>query len=249
MEIRFNLTEESLIKVLNFAAGERDDEKVLNYAQELTESTETNEKENNDERPYEVVKSDSLLTMMFGGFSNDKRKELIDRAKEYIKEYEKAYATKVNRKKRTVEVKTKVVTNVPSKTYVYPVYDHVWNKYIMKAWGIATYRGSTKDKNLFGIDATQPHDVVKGMEVLTLYEQGRGHWLKYKKGRVKELVLRETTNQPFRECIEFEKDKRLDNIVEGSYGNLYYFTQWNGRKTDRVQILSDTKAEYGGDES
>src|SRR5699024_2621064 len=126
---------------------------VLNYAQELTESTETNEKVNGEERPYEVVKTDSLLTMMFGGFSNDKRKELIERAKEYIKEYEKAYATKVNRKKRTVEVKTKVVTNRPSQTYLYPVTDHVWNKHIMKAWGIAAYRGDTRSQSLFGTDA------------------------------------------------------------------------------------------------
>lgn len=248
MEIRFNLTEESLIKVLNFAAGERDDEKVLNYAQELTESTETNEKENNDKRPYEVVKSDSLLTMMFGGFSNDKRKELIERAKGYIKEYDKAYATKVNRKKRTVEVKTKVVTNVPSETYVYPVTDHVWNRHIMKAWGIATYRGDTRSQNLFGTDAAQPHDVVKGMEVLVIRDRVcSDKEEEYKKGQVEKIMKQETESEHAH--IKFKKNKRTINIHPMAMGKYFSFIDNNGTYPYKVKILSDTKAEYGGDES
>ena len=159
---------------------------------------------------------------------NKRRAELIDEAKKYITKNKYALEATVNRADNKVTVHDYGTTK---KSYSYPE-NLVWNKYIVKAYGIAKYAMDHNLVNKYTFSAPQPTEIVEGMDIELLDKEG--HFLL--SGRVTKFNKTSDTIKLSKiyESMDssFIKGLPIEDVAKYGY-----------------HILGDTKAKYGdGDE-
>lgn len=159
---------------------------------------------------------------------NKRRAELIDEAKKYITKNKYALEATVNRADNKVTVHDYGTTK---KSYSYPE-NLVWNKYIVKAYGIAKYAMDHNLVNKYTFSAPQPTEIVEGMDIELLDKEG--HFLL--SGRVAKFNKTSDTI-------------KLSKIYESMDSSFIKGLPIEGVAKYGYHISGDTKAKYGdGDE-
>lgn len=114
--------------------------------------------------------------------SNENRLKLITEAKKYVKEglgrvneSSTEIAIKVSREDRQVRVASLRIIDgrtfaTSAAKYSYPSL-LVWNKHIVKAWGLAKYFLDKEAENKYGLDAVQPTEFVEGMHITAILNE------------------------------------------------------------------------------
>lgn len=157
--------------------------------------------------------------------SNKCRAKLIKEAKEYIQENEYGLEAKFNREDRMVIVHDYGTVN---KKYIYPPH-LTWNKHIAKAWGMAKFNTDDELIYKFGIGVSQPTEIIRGMDVMLKYENGKF----YAYGRVGRY-------SSFNDALWFSDI--YDSVMELTEGQYVFQVKQHG-----YSILSDTTAKYKED--
>lgn len=157
---------------------------------------------------------------------NERRSKLISEAKEYISEHEDVLRAVVNKSECSVRI---IDGGYYEESFRYPN-ECVWNKHIVKAYGMARLLANYEAVSKFGEQALQPTEIVEGMDVEFLSASRT----LYKRGRVKEYNEKDDY-VILEDGYELGEDAEPNNVVLVASSNC--------------RILSDTKAKYSdGDE-
>ena len=153
---------------------------------------------------------------------NEQRSKLIKEAKEYIQENKYGLEAEFNGEDRMVIVHDYGTVN---KKYIYPPH-LTWNKHIAKAWGMAKFNADEELTHKFGVGASQPTEIIRGMDVMLKFDGGNF----YAYGRVGRY-------SSFNDALWFSKI--YDSVTELAEGQSVFQVKQHG-----YSILSDTKANY-----
>lgn len=152
----------------------KDVKEIIMHTKEFLESLEALEK-----RMDGTV---ALSGRMSVEHSNEARSELITEAKKYVKEglgrvneSSTEIAIKVSREDRQVRVASLRIIDgrtfaTSAAKYSYPSL-LVWNKHVVKAWGLAKYFLDKEAESKYGLDAVQPTEFVEGMHITAILNE------------------------------------------------------------------------------
>jgi len=159
---------------------------------------------------------------------NERRSKLISEAKEYISEHEDVLRAVVNKSECSVRI---IDGGYYEESFRYPN-ECVWNKHIVKAYGMARLLANYEAVSKFGEQALQPTEIVEGMDVELLDKDG--YFLL--SGRVAEFNKTSDT-------------VKLSEIYESMDSGIIKEFPVHRVTKHGYHISGDTKAKYGdGDE-